>query len=278
MAAMRPVASKMPKGLVRSTVDAIGLSIVNGEFKASEVLPQEETLAERFMVSRSGLREAVKVLSGKGLVRTARRYGSRVCSQEEWNYLDPDVLRWHLTSPANLPQFLRDIGEMRLLLEPAAVGFAVERATPGEIRQILKLAGRLPIASTADTVEIDIAFHLAVLRASHNLIIAGLCPAMDVLLRAYFWSMWKLRPEGPRHLANINLHQSMAQAIADRDGETAKNALTEMLTITCREIDGVLVQFGPIMMSQSVEQGLASGPATFSARVRELSSMFGRHG
>ena len=274
MPTMHRTAPKMPKGLVRSTVDAIGLSIVNGEFAASDVLPREEALAQRFVVSRSGLREAIKVLSGKGLVRTARRYGSRVCSKEEWNYLDPDVLRWHLADPANLPQFLRDIGDMRLLLEPAAAGFAVERATPAEIRSIVKLAARLPIVSTAETVEIDITFHLAVLRASHNLIIAGLCPAMEVLLRAYFWSMWKLRPDGPRLMSKVNLHQEMSQAIADRDIDKARGALTEMLTMTCREIDGVLVQFA-LPQSNPPGKVVTPGPIGFGTRVRELSTMFG---
>ena len=264
------IASKMPKGLVRSAVDAIGLAIVGGDFPPAAVLPNEETLAERFQVSRSGLREAIKVLSGKGLVRTARRYGSRVCPREEWNYLDPDVLGWHLSDPANLPQFLRDIGEVRMLLEPVATTLAAERATRQEAKQIIRLAARLPIASTTDTVEYDIAFHLAVLRASHNLIIAGLCPAMEVLLRAYFWSMWKLRPGGPRNVSSENPHQRMGQAIADGQAETAKDSLTEMLRVTSREMDEVLAQFNPQAGGDPIH---GTGP-DFKMRVTEMTELF----
>jgi DNA-binding FadR family transcriptional regulator len=258
----RGTAPKMPKGLVRSATHAIGHAIVRGEYAPGAVLPGEDALAVRFGVSRTGLREAIKVLSGKGLVRTARRYGSRVCPREEWNYLDPDVLGWHLSDPANLPQFLRDIGEMRMLLEPEAASLAASRATPAEQRRILALAIELPIVSTEQSVETDIAFHLAVLRASHNLIIAGLCPAMEVLLRAYFLAMWQLHPYGPRNVSHINLHQLMAEAIAAGNATDARAHLEAMLEITCREIDEVLGMFGP------------QPPGAFALRVSEFAGLF----
>src|SRR5688500_16517253 len=104
----------LPKSVARGAMHEIGLAIVRGEFAAGAILPNEEALAARTGVGRPALREAIKVLSGKGLVRTARRYGSRVCPKSEWNMLDPEVLAWHLADPTNWPAFLRDTVEMRL--------------------------------------------------------------------------------------------------------------------------------------------------------------------
>jgi DNA-binding FadR family transcriptional regulator len=242
---------KLPKGLARNAMQELGLAIVLGEFEAGAVLPTEEVLAARTGVSRPALREAIKVLSGKGLVRTARRYGSRVCPQAEWNFLDPDVLGWHLSEPANWPRFLRDIVEMRVLLEPRAAAMAAVRATPEEIAHISELAARLPVVNTEADIPNDVAYHTAVMRASRNGIVAGMAPSMDVLLRAYFSAIWKLRPEGPRNIANTNLHQAMADAIAARDPDLAAQCMTSMLDITAREIDEVVRLF---------EAGLSSGP------------------
>ena len=268
---------KMPQGLVRSAMHAIGADIVGGRFEAGAGLPQEHVLADRYQISRTGLREAIKALSGKGLIRTARRYGSQVCRREEWNFLDPDVLGWHLSDPANLPQFLHDIGEMRIVLEPTATTLAAERATAGEIAHLLELAAGLGVAPTIATVEIDIAFHVAVLQASHNMIIAGLAPAMAVLLRAYFWAMWKLHPGGPKNAGRENLHLVLAQAIADGNPDQAVAGMRKMLQITRRDIEEVLTLFGPRRPMVSREDRSA-GSQDFERRVFEITDMFTQKG
>ncbi len=238
---MRNPSPKLPKGLVRNAVEAIGLSIVRGEYAEGAVLPNEEALAARAGVGRPALREAIKVLSGKGLVRTARRYGSRVCPRQEWNTLDPDVLAWHLSDPANWHRFLRDTVEMRVLLEPRAAAMAAERATEAEVAEIVTLAARLPVTVGAADIDVDVAYHAAVLRASHNRIMAGLAPSMEVLLRAYFTAIWNLRPEGPFAVAGSNLHQAMAEAIAARDARGAAAAMEAMLAFNASEIDDLVL-------------------------------------
>ena len=89
------VLTSLPTGAVKDTVEQLGKNIVQGVYETNAILPREEELVETLGVSRTVVREAVKVLCGKGLVRTARRYGSRVCAFESWNLLDPDVIRWH---------------------------------------------------------------------------------------------------------------------------------------------------------------------------------------
>ncbi len=271
--ASRTTRSTMPKGLVRSAVNAIGVAIVRGEYPAGSILPPEEALGERYGLSRPGLREAVKVLSGKGLVRTVRRYGSRVCGRGEWNYLDPDVLTWHLTDPANMPQFLSDIREMRLLLEPTATAMAATRATQADVDLLVSLAAQLPTDPKEATIEADISFHVTMLRASGNRLMAGLCPAMEVLLRAYFLAMWRLDPEGPEQKTAENLHQLTAKAIAERDPKRARRYANAMLSVTASEIERVLGSFEPLgSTSKRAAEPSSDG---FSERVRDLTHIFG---
>jgi len=241
----------LPKGVARDAMNEIGLAIVLGEFAAGAVLPNEEALAARTGVSRPALREAIKVLSGKGLVRTARRYGSRVCPQAEWNFLDPDVLGWHLSQPENWPRFLRDTMEMRRLLEPKAAAMAARRASDAEIAALLAMAARLPVINTEAAVADDVAFHVALLRASHNAIVAGMAPSMDVLLRAYFAQTWTLRPEGPYNFSTTNLHLEMAEAIAARDPDRAARLMEDMLDVSVREVEQVVLLY---------EAGLSGAP------------------
>ncbi|MEM7461275.1 MAG: GntR family transcriptional regulator [Pseudomonadota bacterium] len=87
--------STLPTGAVKQVVDALGQSIADGDYLPGETIPMEEELSSKFEVSRTVLREAIKVLSGKGMVRTARRYGSRVLPFEEWHLLGLTCLyRW----------------------------------------------------------------------------------------------------------------------------------------------------------------------------------------
>lgn len=253
-AAPRP---KLPKGVARNAMQDLGRAIVRGEFPPGAVLPTEEALAARTGASRPALREAIKVLSGKGLVRTARRYGSRVCPQPEWNFLDPDVLVWHLAEPANWPQFLTDFVEMRLTLEPVAASLAALRATEEEVRQILHHAHGLPVVVSEVDVDADVAFHAAVLRATHNTIFAGLAPSMDVLMRAYFAAIRTLRPEAPRNVPTTNLHAETADAIARRDAAAARSGMERMLGITHREVEYIVGRF----RAELAGTGPAAGPS-----------------
>jgi len=268
---MRP---QLPKSVARSAMREIGLAIVRGEFAEDSILPNEEALAARTGVGRPALREAIKVLSGKGLVRTARRYGSRVCPKSEWNLLDPEVLSWHLSDPANWPAFLRDTVAMRRMLEPTTAMLAAHSATDDEIKRILQLADRIPAVSTEESLADDLAYHTTIMRASHNSFMAGLAPSMEVLLRAYFAAIWKIRPQGSRRKATRNLHQELARAIASRDPELARTLMLQMLELNRNEIDDLVAL---------CEKGLAAAngaapddhPQTaLSQRLRDASALF----
>ena len=107
----------------------IGQQILRGDLEPGETLPSESDLGAGLGVSRTVLREAIKVLAAKGLVESRTKIGTRVKARDEWNLLDPDVLSWSLASH-DAESYALAVSEMRRVLEPAGAALAAQRATP----------------------------------------------------------------------------------------------------------------------------------------------------
>ncbi|MFC0408361.1 FadR/GntR family transcriptional regulator [Roseomonas elaeocarpi] len=213
----------LPRGLIQATVNAMGLAIVSGRWAPGASLPFEEALASEFGVGRNALREAVKVLAGKGLVRTARRYGSRVCERSEWNLFDPDILTWHLSDPASYARFLRELSALRAMIEPGAAALAAVNATAEERAALVAQARALLDATPEASVAIDVGFHLMVLEATHNSLVAGFRHPLKILLEALF--RISLDSVGGEHRYDPNpaIHIALAAAIAGGRAEEARH-------------------------------------------------------
>src|SRR5690606_36984600 len=120
--------------------------------------------------SRTTLRDAIKVLSGKGLLRTARRYGTRVTPVDEWNLLDGDVVAWHQADHPRMRRIFAETTEVRTILEPAAAELAAHRATEAQ-RAVILDAARTMHPETGDVAALfraDCAFHVTILEATQN--------------------------------------------------------------------------------------------------------------
>ncbi|HTJ59509.1 MAG TPA: GntR family transcriptional regulator [Devosiaceae bacterium] len=205
-----------------NTVQTIGSSIVQGEWQPGAQLPTEAELAARFGVGRNALREAVKVLAGKGLIRTARRYGSRVADKADWNSLDADIIRWRLYDRSSHASFRREVAQLRDLIEPGSAAMAAQNATPAERKAIVALAEGLQGLSPVEAIEQDIAFHLAVLDATHNSLIQGLRSSLEVMLRTLFQADLALPESDLAYDPNPMLHIALARAIAGGRAEEAR--------------------------------------------------------
>ena len=174
------------KNVHGNTLDLLGEAIVSGRFAPGGSLPPEPTLCEELGISRTVVREAVKSLVAKGLLTTGPKVGTRVMPSEQWNWFDPDVVAWQ--SKCGLTrEFLRDLQELRRVVEPAAVRMAAERATAQDIAEIeAAYAGmKDSIEHGGDYVKHDLLFHQGLLRAGHNRLAAHFargCPAMRKLL------------------------------------------------------------------------------------------------
>jgi len=121
------------RGQVKSVVDILGQRIAAGHYIEGETLPVEQQLAD---IGRNALREAVKVLSGKGLISTAPRSGTKIRPKDEWNMLDPDVLSWHADPETATPEFLLALLEIRRIIEPKAAELAAVRASREDVAAI----------------------------------------------------------------------------------------------------------------------------------------------
>lgn len=203
----------LPKGVIADTVESFGRSIVEGNWAPGAQLPQETELAARYGVGRNALREAVKVLAGKGLIRTARRYGSHVAAAEEWNGLDADIIRWKLKDRKSHAVFRREVAQLRELIEPGAASMAARNATIEEREIILAMAKEMQNLPSSTAIEQDIAFHLAVLRASHNSLLQGLGRSLEIMLRTLFNADLALDERDLIYDPNPTIHLALANAI-----------------------------------------------------------------
>lgn len=192
-----------------------------GRWTPETRLPHEQDLAAVFGVGRNVLREAVKVLAGKGLIRTARRYGSCVCKKSDWNFFDADVLSWHLSDLDQYARFLHDLTELRLCIEPRAAALAARRATHEERARLVALTDSLETASALDAAAIDVEFHLAILEATHNKLMAGFRQPFSVLLKALFEAARVSLSGKYAYDSNPVIHRALAVAIRDGREEEA---------------------------------------------------------
>lgn len=133
--------------------------------------PREADLCVELGVSRSILRESMKVLADKGMVGMKPRAGTFSRPRSQWRQLDPDILAWQAEVCPDA-QFLRDLCEVRLAIEPTAAGFAAVRARLGDLVRIedclREREAKDAIATSSELIDLDLRFHMAVVAASYN--------------------------------------------------------------------------------------------------------------
>ncbi|MFI7129404.1 FadR/GntR family transcriptional regulator [Nonomuraea sp. NPDC050153] len=165
-------------------VSSLGAAIVTGDIAPDEDL-DVAALQERFGVSRTAVREALRVLAAKGLVGARPRRGTFVAPREQWALLDADVLRWRFADRVD-ERFLDELGEVRLTVEPAVARMAALRRTDRDLADLedALTAMREAVGRPAgEQVEADLAFHHALLRAAHNELMAQMATAIEAGLR-----------------------------------------------------------------------------------------------
>ncbi len=197
--------------LTNSIVQNLGADIVAGVYTFDKKFPIESELCEKFGASRSVLREAVKMLTAKGLLAARPRHGTWVEREENWNSLDPDVLEWLLKRKLDI-NLLEEFTEIRMAVEPQAAALAAKRADDKHLLQIKKSVARMRAAELGDDdpLESDLAFHVAVLDASGNRFISQL---RDLIGTALHFSIRLTNRYKGVSLANVDEHEAVADAI-----------------------------------------------------------------
>ena len=220
--------ASLPTGHARRTVDTIGRWIANDTFSPDTAMPTEPELAESLGVSRATVRDAIKVLSGKGLVRTARRYGTRVLPVEDWNLLDGDVVAWHRRDHPRMHRIFAQTTELRTIMEPAAAALAAERATEAQVATILDAAYAIhpEEGDVRALFDADCRFHVTILEATRNQVMRQLRQIIVTMLRVSY-DFGVSKPENDP--VTRQGHISVAEAIARRDSNAAREKMATML-------------------------------------------------
>jgi len=225
------IAKKKRSGKSRhfAAAEEIGTRILRGDFAPGVLLPNEAEWCKRLRMSRSAVREAIKMLKAKELLHSRPKVGTRVEPRARWNLLDRDVLAWYMATPERA-RFLKSVQEMRRIFEPEAAALAAVHRDAAQMAAISVACRDMGTATTLESrIEADVRFHLGILSAAGNeflvpfgfLIESALANVFDYVTR----SVGTLR-----HAQS--LHENIEKAIRHRRPDAARRAARLLLADT----------------------------------------------
>lgn len=226
---MTRIVEKQHRNLHRELVHRLGLEVVSGRLRPGEQIPVNGESIADLVVSRTVAREAVKVLTAKGLLEARPYSGTRVRPRSEWHLLDPEVLSW-VGEVEPDSELLRGLTELRFLIEPGAARFAADRATEqqrrllGEHYQEMVAAAKEPEVFAAA----DIRFHSLILVSAHNAFLSQFDAMIAATLagtRAQLTRIWANRHGTKMLSATLPLHMVVVEAIVSRSPDAAEAAM-----------------------------------------------------
>jgi DNA-binding FadR family transcriptional regulator len=251
--------------LLSHAIDALGEAIVAGRHPVGSTLPPEPALGQALGVSRTVVREAVKSLAAKGLLVSGPKLGTRVLAAAMWNGFDPDVVAWQARAGLT-GELLRDLQELRRVVEPAAVRLAARRADAADMAALeAAYAGMAQaVARGGDYVPHDLAFHQGLLRASHNRMMVQVGKALVALLRTSF-ELSTSRPDAAA--MSLPLHRAVLDALIARAPQRAERASRRLIDGAAEDIDAVLAARRPAPVP-AARPGAVSRPGQGGRRRR----------
>lgn len=227
-----------PERLHTVVTQTLARRVIQAEQSSEAIFfPKEADLCQQLGVSRTILRESMKVLVDKGMVEMKPRAGTKARPRSSWRLLDPDILAWQAEVCADGP-FLRDLCEVRLAIEPTAAGFAAVRATRLEIARIEdSLAEREAKTGSAcgeEIIDLDLKFHMAVVAASHNPLLLELS---SIIRRPFRLAL----SVTSRFRASVELglqaHHALLAALRKRDPMAARGAAEEVVGLAMLAVE-----------------------------------------
>lgn len=215
-------------GVHETIVTTMGMRIVSGVYPPGSVIGSETDIGRTFNASRTATREALKILSSKGLVEGKPKIGVVVRPGECWNMMDPMILEWALQDPAQTEKMIRDLYALRMMIEPEAARLAARHFNKDDEAAIRRaLRGMATYLDTNDRVEQDITFHIAILTASENRLFASLGQLISVGLRHLFFSGLQATSEEDDRW--ITRHKRVADAVFKHDEDLAASEMATLL-------------------------------------------------
>ncbi|WP_080796527.1 FadR/GntR family transcriptional regulator [Corynebacterium pacaense] len=214
------------KPLLDHVLEELGQEIVSGAIGAGDTFKLLD-ISERFSISRTVAREAMRALEQLGLVSSSRRIGITVLPPERWAVFDRSIIRWRLNDEGQREGQLQSLTELRIAIEPIAARSVALHASKEERARLQTLAremrelGDAGMGASPRFLEADISFHELILRYAHNEMFAALAPSIGAVLEGR--TNLGLQPDVPEALA-LDSHEKLAKAIMERDADAAEEA------------------------------------------------------
>lgn len=220
----------------------IGTAILSGDFAPGAQIGNEIDQAEARKVSRTAYREAMRILVAKGLLESRPKAGTHITPRERWNLLDPEVLQWAFSGKPDIA-FVRDLFELRRILEPAAARLAALRRSDANVADMaaaLDAMDRLGLGS-AEGQAADQQFHRVLLAATGNDALASLSSSVGAAVR---WTTHYKQQASRSPRSAVPEHRAVLTAIADRDEEAAAQAMEQLLDLAFADMAVALERGG----------------------------------
>jgi DNA-binding FadR family transcriptional regulator len=218
----------------------LGIAILSGEYRPGEAFGGEIEQSEALGLSRTAYREAMRILTAKGLLESRPRAGTRVTPRKTWNLLDPEMLEWMF---AGVPdeRFIGDLFELRGVIEPAAAELAAIRHDRTDLARMDEgLAGmRKHGLGTPEGQAADQDFHAALIEATRNEALVSLATSVAAAVR------WTTRFKQQRHKRPrdpLPDHIALRDAIASRKPARARKAMEELLRLALADMPQITME------------------------------------
>lgn len=226
------------RNLTQQLVHELGRSILQGKYIVGDSMPSEADLCTQYNVSRTATREAVKMLTAKGLISSRPRQGIKVLELKHWNLFDSDVLSWILIGKPDL-YMLRHFLQLRVAVEPEAAFLAAQYATDDNLKDIENALSRMKEAQKGfdDTHEADIEFHKSILAASNNPFFTQLKNFIETALKVNmrFTNRMKAVTE-EEFQAHVDIYEHIKNTNAQAASDAAMITQKETLAVVNKQI------------------------------------------
>lgn len=215
--------------LWRTVAESLLTRIVSGEFAEHATLPGESVLATEYGVSRPSMRDAIKLLQEKGLVKIHHGIGSVVQPKNDWSVLDPGIMSARLANGDVVDQMFDDLSTVRIALESQMARLAAQSIDSDGKLQLTELVDRMEAACGHDGLylDLDLEFHELVMVLSRNKFAHGIMGSIQEPLRQSRRITNRI-PNGVRVAQRF--HRRIAEHIIAGDADAAARAMREHLT------------------------------------------------
>lgn len=224
------IAGRVPlRNLHSQVLWQLGVAIVGGDYAEGTILPSDTELLQRFEVSRTVLREALKTLAAKGMIEARARIGTRVLPRRRWNLFDADVLAWHFETGPDV-EFLRSLSEIRIGVELESAALAAQRRSDEQAEALIACAKRMGEATSAEQfARTDLEFHRTVAEASGNPFMASISALVELALTAAFTISSPVE-DAAAMVGTVKAHGRIAEAIKAGDASEAREAMKAVIS------------------------------------------------